>query len=1579
MSKEFEVIASFLPRGVVNTKLCDPTKLSPQADAYEGVLLQVNFSGFTKLTEIMSTYGAEGLESLTTCLNSFFSGLVAVVDAFGGDIIKIAGDALLIVWRPIKERNPFAETLSLETLESIIDDGSNLLQAQPIDVLISRALECAYTAISIASELDLTELSHLIKQASEMLNVDFRLKIHCGLSSGVLYDVICGGIKDSWETLVCGSDVFSNMTICLNEAGHGEIGLDKSSFLKLSQGRSSAPRYSCTPKKTPKGLTVYIFQAPTASSSLTTLPSIRRHRDSSSLVEPKMSSTKAPPSISNMYKAWMKQIENLDTSTALLRSLMPTFPRRRVESKQYEVDPEIRRCSIAFIGLETLVFNKPQDMEVLQKCIELIQDVAHRLEGFLRQFLMDDKGCVAIIVFGSPGFSHIDDAHRVVEAAWSIFNGLDGLGIDCSIGCTTGRVFCGDIGSISRREYALVGETVNTAAHLMGLRRGIMCSRSIFEFTNGSCDFEPVLGIKLKGRNSQYDAYKVIFYRGFGTKYENVDTLYPKSCRGDEMFMSTTWSLQLAHASHILSSYSSFASQGFEEDGASQRGTAKTVLLVTGKKAVGKRTFAQELTKFIPGQSNQILVCDCSDIDEKSPFSCWAPLVNAAINKFVTPGRDTRESVVRHMLGGRDMYASTQGLLVNEANNCDDMTYLLNPILNLSLPQSLGGLSLEPRNRSQIIRSFLRKILGAAYHSKCCYYVFHKVESMDSSSVKLLEEMCSSLRSGFFILTASEPMPRTLKAFISDLKVDEEKCSSVYLDPFSEDETLGYIKTFFSVKTVPKYISESVHQKAEGIAKSIRDICTILKNHGDLQIENESLVTKVKNQDMQPLLDSIDSLLCQKIDRLDADSLNFLKMASVAGDMFYLQDVVAMSETPTMAIDVNRMINILEDEGLISPLISKLKYRFEIPLAKTSIYHGMPTQQRNALHKKMAMVLESRSGVNSIKMAPVIASHYSACGDFGLAAELYGKAAEYALHSFSIEDAIKLFEEAINNAQQSKDASLQNDISIWTYGIAECNYLSSDYVEAERWYLDFLRGIGFQYPTTGNTVKYSVISTVAKDIWNMMIRSPSMNFVETTPRDPNSQNQQGSRPQPQSLLDIIPPDRKLKMMDRKSTQAEVFQSQRPKTDIEMKKDITILKRMNSCYQLARIQSRLGNIYQSLFYALECKRICLENELHIDLLKPMGFLAYVFEMINHHWKSGIYSRRTMHLLSTTYMEKENVLSQYSSTASVMADIAVANGSKGHLPTSLPFLERGIQYARAGKDIRIEFKLVLMYGNVLYLYGNFPGPLNFLEEAYQLALELGEHRYLQWATVMRSMYQCRFGIGDGLDLLNKLFSLSRYVPTSDHPSWSVNSQTFLVTLSVLTRHPIFARMAVREYSESFLKSPMIYYVLTLAAVSMLRYVAMPKKDRNRVINIILHRLQRTSLGPCFPSLCAEVQNEEQHYSPDSDLQLIRSCIHLLEGYFDQRHKLLPAVFRIKAYYAHIQGNADLCLKNLKRGYKEARLADSPFEKMLCSIAIQNFSPSYQSMVSAGSIEPWDTLMDKFPEADSYRLLRFEQFHV
>jgi hypothetical protein len=90
----------------------------------------------------------------------------------------------------------------------------------------------------------------------------------------------------------------------------------------------------------------------------------------------------------------------------------------------------------------------------------------------LRQFLIDDKGCVLIAMWGVPSFSYGNNEARALQFSHDLSGELSKLYHHCSIGITTGSVFCGNVGTSSRHDYVGIGHPVNLSARLMCKAQG---------------------------------------------------------------------------------------------------------------------------------------------------------------------------------------------------------------------------------------------------------------------------------------------------------------------------------------------------------------------------------------------------------------------------------------------------------------------------------------------------------------------------------------------------------------------------------------------------------------------------------------------------------------------------------------------------------------------------------------------------------------------------------------------------------------------------------------------------------------------------------------------------------------------------------------------------------------------------------------------------------------------------------------------------------------------------------------------------------------------------------------------------
>jgi len=191
---------------------------------------------------------------------------------------------------------------------------------------------------------------------------------------------------------------------------------------------------------------------------------------------------------------------------------------RRSASKEGGLakNTEIRPVTVLFIGM-TLVdptTKEPVDIQdpcVLQQAFVRSQQLLAKYGAMLRQFLYDDKGTVLIAGLGTPMHVHEDDPDRGLNLAMELQANLAEVNVLTRIGVTTGKAFCGLVGSATRQEYMMVGSVVNLSAKLMvGTDYGtVRCDARTAEYASAEkFDFVPLDPVSVKGMERPVATYK---------------------------------------------------------------------------------------------------------------------------------------------------------------------------------------------------------------------------------------------------------------------------------------------------------------------------------------------------------------------------------------------------------------------------------------------------------------------------------------------------------------------------------------------------------------------------------------------------------------------------------------------------------------------------------------------------------------------------------------------------------------------------------------------------------------------------------------------------------------------------------------------------------------------------------------------------------------------------------------------------------------------------------------------------------------------------------------------------------------
>ena len=160
-----------------------------------------------------------------------------------------------------------------------------------------------------------------------------------------------------------------------------------------------------------------------------------------------------------------------------------------------------------------------QVSEILNEYFTEMEPIISKYNGIINKFIGD----AVMAIFGEP----IQDKNHAINAVKCGYEMLlkvkelqkkwaeEGKPkIEIGIGINTGEVFVGNIGSVNRMEYTVIGDTVNLASRLESYNKvyktKMLISSSTYNTTKSFIDVMKISDVEIRGKSHRMDIYEVL-------------------------------------------------------------------------------------------------------------------------------------------------------------------------------------------------------------------------------------------------------------------------------------------------------------------------------------------------------------------------------------------------------------------------------------------------------------------------------------------------------------------------------------------------------------------------------------------------------------------------------------------------------------------------------------------------------------------------------------------------------------------------------------------------------------------------------------------------------------------------------------------------------------------------------------------------------------------------------------------------------------------------------------------------------------------------------------------------------------
>ncbi|HEY9855620.1 MAG TPA: adenylate/guanylate cyclase domain-containing protein [Stenomitos sp.] len=498
--------------------------------------------------------------------------------------------------------------------------------------------------------------------------------------------------------------------------------------------------------------------------------------------------------------------------------------------------------------------------EIVNQCFQALTTPIYRYGGVVDKYIGD----AIMALFGAP-IAHEDDPERALLAALAMqaaarafaqeLMARTGLSLKLRIGLNTGLVVAGEMGGDQKRDYTVMGDTVNLAQRMEAAARpdSILVTHETYRLTAHRFGFKALSPLLVKGKSQPVQAYEVI-----GAPEAGPGRVLPNRTIGREREVASLMDAWVRV----------------------QEGQPHWVTLM-GEAGIGKTQIVDEFLRRLP-QEVRVTSLRGASYQQDRAFELAAQWLHAWTG------------VPRHQ-DPHAVFAALQQRLADIGWPDPEEADLISLLLGIDRP-ALKGASDAQRIQAAIASS-LQALLTGARHVPSVL-VIEDVHWADPSSFRWLEalaEMLAGERVPLLIVAQARPGARLPEAS-APAGLDRTLTT---IRPLSDPDSRRLVEILYSQGPQPEdEVLDLLVRRSEGNPMVLRELV-----RGQLEGAAEVLTPSLKG------------LVASRLDRLLPSERDFIELAAVMGRSFDAELIASLLGEP----DPHALLLSLGERELIRP------------------------------------------------------------------------------------------------------------------------------------------------------------------------------------------------------------------------------------------------------------------------------------------------------------------------------------------------------------------------------------------------------------------------------------------------------------------------------------------------------------------------------------------------------------------------------------------------------------------------------------------------------------------------------------